>query len=411
MKTKHYYRRTSCRVCGSRKLEEVLNLGSTALANAFVPPGKEKGREETFPLQLIFCPSCSLVQLKHVVDPKVLFKGYHYLTSGSPVLIDHFHDEADSVLKRYGLKKDDLAVEIGSNDGVLLSHIQNQVRVLGIDPAETAAKEAAKRGVTTVVDFFDADVAKNIIRKHGHAKVIFANNVIAHIDDLDSVFHGVQTLLHDDGAFITEVHWVGNLVGDGGFDQIYHEHLSYFSLHALSRLAERFELVITDVELVPIHGQSLRVYMQKRGKPSTRVHKFLKREKRLRLNSMIAYKRFAPKVEKNKRELRKLLNDLKKKKVTIAGYGASAKGNTLLNYMRITKKHLDFITDTIPLKQGTFTPGARIPVVPPDMLFSKRPDYLLLLAWNYAPSILHKERALRAQGTKFIIPVPQVRVV
>ncbi len=407
----HYHRRNSCRVCGNRKLKKILNLGSTALANAFVQPSKITTRDATYPLQLVFCPECSLVQLGHVVDPSVLFSGYHYLTSGSPVLIEHFQKEAEDIAKRYNLQKNDLAVEIGSNDGVLLSHIQDRTRVLGVDPANTAAAEAAKRGVKTVLDFFGERVAKKIVAEHGQAKVIFANNVIAHIDNIDDVFKGIQILLRDDGAFVAEAHWVGNLIGDGGFDQIYHEHLSYFSLHAMRRLAEKFGFVVADVEMVPIHGESLRFYIQKKGKPSARVAKLISREKRLGLDSIAAYARFVPKVEKNKRELRKLLDTLKKKRVSIAGYGASAKGNTLLNYMRITKKHLDFITDTIPLKQGTFTPGAHIPVVPPDMLFSKRPDYLLLLAWNYAPSILHKERALRAQGTKFIIPVPKVRVV
>jgi hypothetical protein len=325
--------------------------------------------------------------------------------------VEHFQKEAIEIAKRYKLGQKDLAVEIGSNDGILLAAIRDHVRVLGVDPAETAAEEASKRGVDTVIDFFGERVARDIVKKSGQAKVIFANNVMAHIDDLDDVMKGVQVLLRDDGAFVFEAHWVYNLIGDGGFDQIYHEHLCYYSLHALMRLAERFGFKVTDVEVVPIHGESLRVYFQKKGKPSARVAKHLAREKKAGINSFRAFKQFAPKVEKNKRELKKVLDALKKKGATIAGYGASAKGNTLLNYVGISKKHLDFITDTIKLKQGTYTPGAHIPVVPPDMLFTKRPDYLLLLAWNYAPAILHKEAALRAQGTKFIIPVPKVKVV
>jgi len=407
----HYHRRKVCRICGSKNLKPILDLGKTPLANAFLTKKQVAKRDATYPLQLVFCPDCSLVQLAHIVDPEVLFKGYRYMTSGSPVLIEHFRREAAEVAERYRVGKDDLVVEIGSNDGVLLERIKDRTHVLGIDPAETAAVLAKKRGVDTLVDFFGNRIAKKVAAKYGQAKLIFANNVIAHIDDLDDVFEGVKTLLRDDGAFVAEVHWVYNLIGDGGFDQIYHEHLSYFSLHAYSRLAKKFGFVVADVEIVPIHGESLRVYLQKSGKPSPRVKQILAKEKKAGIDSIHAFRRFAPKVEKNRRDLLKLLNTLKKKNATIAGYGASAKGNTLLNYMGITKKHLDFITDTLPSKQGTFTPGAHIPVVAPEMLFSKRPEYLLLLAWNYAPAILHKEKALRAQGTKFIIPVPTVRVV
>jgi SAM-dependent methyltransferase len=408
---KYYHLKKACRICGAQQLTSILDLGHTPLANAFLTKSQAAKKDATYPLRLVFCSKCSLVQLAHVVNPKILFSGYRYMTSGSPVLIEHFQREAVEVTKRYQVGKNELVVEIGSNDGVLLSAIKDHMRVLGVDPAETAADEASKRDVKTVVDFFGARVAQKIVHDYGKAKVIFANNVIAHIDDIDDVFQGMQILLDDDGTFVFEVHWVANLIGDGGFDQIYHEHLSYYSLHALTYLAKRFGFIVADVEVVPIHGESLRVYFQKKGKPAARVAKLLAREKREGLDSIRAYRRFAPKVEKNKRDLIKLLDALKKKKATIVGYGASAKGNTLLNYVGISKKHLDFITDTIPLKQGTYTPGAHIPVVAPDMLFTNRPDYLLLLAWNYAPSILHKEQALRAQGTKFIIPVPKVRVV
>jgi SAM-dependent methyltransferase len=411
MSSAHFRKRKTCRICGAKDLKLILNLGKTALANAFLSKEAARKKDATYPLQLVFCRKCSLVQLAHVVDPEVLFSGYHYLTSGSPVLVDHFQREARDIVKRFGLGRGDLAVEIGSNDGILLSAIKDEVNVLGVDPAETAALEAKKRGVETIVDFFGVRVAKDIVKKHGQAKVIFANNVIAHIDDLDDVFRGIEILLRDDGVFVFEAHWVYNLIGDGGFDQIYHEHLSYYSLHAVKYLAERFGFMVTDVQRVPIHGESLRFFVQKKGKPSARVKKLLALERSVGIDSMRAFRRFAPKVEKNKRDLKSLLDKLKKKGASIAGYGASAKGNTLLNYVGVTAKHLDFITDTIPLKQWTFTPGAHIPVVPPDILFTKRPDYLLLLAWNYAPAILHREQALRAQGTKFIIPVPKVKVM
>lgn len=386
---------TRCRVCKSRELEDILDLGEMPLANAFL---KEIVPEEKYPLRLLHCNDCTLVQLSHVVDPRTLFGGYHYLTSGSPVLVEHFQSLAKDTVKRFSLRKNDLVVEIGSNDGVLLETIKDKVTVLGVDPAETAAIEAAKRGVHTFVDFFGEEIAEFLAEVEGQAKVIFANNVMAHIDDLDDVMRGVDSLLEDDGVFIFEVHWVKNLLEES-WDQVYHEHLSYFSLAAIMRLAMDFGFVVVDAEIVPIHGQSLRVYLQKSGTCSINVADILAQERYL------DYGGFASKVFKMRQDLREVIGGLKG---SIAGYGASAKGNTLLNYCQID---LDYIVDNLPQKQWTYTPGMHIPVVPPDWLFTNRPDYLLLLAWNYAPAILHKEKALREQGTKFIIPIGDVRVV
>lgn len=389
----------------------MLNLGAQPPANNFLTKRELTLPEARFPLVVQFCEKCSLLSLRHSVNPRVLFKNYHYETGASFPLVAHFREEARMLKRRYRLKKNDLVVEFGSNDGVLLSELTSTCRVLGVDPAKNLTALARKRGVQTVVAFFGEKTAKRMRSVNGQARIIVANNVFAHIHDLRDVMKGVNTLLQEDGVFVSEAHWVGNLLNEGGFDQIYHEHLSYYSLHALKALADSHSLVITDVELVPIHGESLRVYMQKQGRPNARVTRLLSREKALGLTKIKVFIDFGKKIEKNRAEIRKLLSGLKRTHKTIAGYGAPAKGNTLLNYFNIGQVTLDFITDTTHAKQGLYTPGTHIPVVSPEVLKTGLPDYFLLLAWNYADAILRKESALRAKGVKFIIPVPKVKVV
>ncbi len=401
-----------CRICGHKRLIPVLNLGSLPLANRFVAKRALKRSEARFPLAIQFCQRCSLLSLCTVVDQRILFKHYQYLTGASAPLVAHFEEEAEMIAKRFIRDTKDLVVEFGSNDGALLSALTGRCRVLGVDPALKMAEIAESRGVPTLTGFFNKSTAEKVLKKYGAAKVIIANNVFAHIDDLHDCMRGILLLLRDDdGVFISESHWVGNLIGEGGFDQIYHEHLSYYSLHALTRLADAHGLIVSNVELVPIHGASLRIYMQKKGTQSASVRSLLSREEKLGLTHLVTFQRFAKRALKNRTVLRGLLQDIRRKKKIIAGYGAPAKGNTLLNYCKIGKRDLAFVTDTTPSKQGLFTPGTHIPVVSPEVLKNNPPDYLLLLAWNYADAILKKEKSLRAKGVKFIIPVPKVRVV
>jgi SAM-dependent methyltransferase len=403
--------RKNCRICFGKNFHKIINLGEMPPANAFLGQDELKRAEEQFPLSLYFCNDCGLVQLRHVVDPEILFKNYHYQTSASAPLVKHFREMALEIASKHIKNADELVVEIGSNDGVLLENLKQSARVLGVDPDEKMAEIANSRGVPTLTGFFNKNTAKEILKNHGQAKVIVANNVLAHIDDLHSVIDGVKILLSGNGRFIFEAHWVGNLIGNGGYDQIYHEHLCYFSLHSISRLAKKFGLKVLDVALVPIHGESLKVTIGKNGSVNKSVEMFLKKEKKLGLEKSATYEKFSKKVKTNKKELVKLLKQLKKDGKTIVGYGAPAKGNTLLNYCGIGPDILDFITDTTPIKQGLFTPGTRIPIMHPEKVHQTTPDYILLLAWNYAPEILKKETALRKKGVKFIIPVPQVRIV
>ncbi|HEY4500161.1 MAG TPA: class I SAM-dependent methyltransferase [Candidatus Paceibacterota bacterium] len=400
-----------CRICGNTKLAKILDLGKTPLANAFLSKKDLRKKENRFPLVLVFCDKCFLVQLGHSVDPRILFHNYHYNTGASKPLVDHFVRMAEDLSKNYLNSKNDLVVEIGSNDGVLIGDLRDRHRVLGIDPASNIAKLARERGVKTITDYFGKRSAKKIHKKFGPAKIIVANNVFAHIDDIHDALGGVHILLHDDGHFVFECHWVGNLLGHGGFDQIYHEHLFYYSLHSLQTLLDTLGMVIKDVKLMPIHGESLRVYAGKSGENNAAVRDFLKRERNIGLTKKETFLNFREKVNSNREKLTDLLGALKKLGKTIVGYGAPGKSTTLLNFHNIGPDILDFITDTTFAKQETYTPGTHIPVVSPEILAKKIPDYILLLSWNYADAILEKEKSLREKGVKFIIPMPKVKIV
>lgn len=407
----NYIERKQCRICGGKHLVPVLNLGRQPPANGFLKKSEIAKKEPRFPLAVQFCPRCSLLSLRHVVNPRLLFRGYRYETGASAPLVAHFEEEAEMIARKFVRSKNDLVLEFGSNDGALLAVLKEKCRVLGVDPAKNLAAIARKRGVPTISAFFGEKTASRIQEKYGQARVIVANNVFAHIDDIHDCMRGVAMLLAPNGVFISESHWVGNLIIGGGFDQLYHEHLSYYSLHALMRLAKMHGLVVTNAELFPIHGASIRVSMQRCGTTSGAVQRLLEREKKLGLTSISALRKFAEKAKETRVRLRELIQELARKGKTLAGYGAPAKGNTLLNYCRLGAREIAFLTDTTPSKQGLFTPGAHIPVVSPDVFKTYAPDYLLLLAWNYADAILEREKALRAQGVKFIIPAPKVRTV
>lgn len=408
-----YYLRKTCRICGGENLVKVLDLGKMPPANAFLKKEDLNFPEDKFPLTVLFCKDCFLVQVPDVVDPNILFKNYDYLTSASKPLTAHFIEMAHVLRERFITSDKDLFIEIGGNDGTLLDAVKDTCHVLNIDPATNIAQISNEKGIQTINKFFTDEVAQDVLAQFGPARVIVANNVMAHIDDLHSVFRGVKALIGENGVFVFEVHWVGNLIAEGGFDQIYHEHLCYHSLLALRRLVSQFGLKIFDIETVPIHGESIRVFVGGENKfpESERVAIFADQEKNIGLDKEETFLRFARRVEDNKNDLLDFLSRLKKEKKRICGYGAPAKGNTLLNYFGIGPDILDFLTDTTPLKQGLFSPGMHIPVVAPNTLENDPPEYILLLAWNYAEAILEKEEALRAKGSQFIIPVPTIRVV
>lgn len=406
-----YTHKAVCRVCEGTDLVKVLDLGSTPPANAYLKEEDLRKPEKSFPLALYYCRTCSLAQLLDVVDPSILFKDYHFLTGASAPSIAHFKKYAEEVIKPLITSKDDLVIDIGGNDGVLLSFVKDYARVLNVDPADNLAPISEEKGVPFYSAFFTSEIADNLIAKYGTAKVVVANNVFAHTDPLRDVFKGVAKLIGEDGVFIFEVHWQKHLLEEGAFDQIYHEHLCFHSLHALKHLAESVGMTIYDVEIVPMQGQSLRVFASKHKVPTENVARILKEEEMAGLTDERAHRAFAEKVEENKKKLLVLLAELKAAGKKIVGYGAPAKSTTLLNYYGVGPETLEYLTDTTPLKQGLYSPGTHIPIVSPERLQSDRPDYILLFAWNFKDYILEKEKDLRDAGVKFIITIPTVEVI
>lgn len=406
-----YRHNTTCRICGGTDLVQVLDLGSMPPANAYVKKENLGKPEPAFPLVLYFCRTCSLAQLLDVVHQDILFKDYHFLTSASAPSVTHFKQYAEEAIRPYITSPNDLVIDIGGNDGVLLSFVKDYARVLNVDPADNLAPISLENGVPFYPAFFTSHTAKVILEKYGKAKVVVANNVFAHTDPLQDVFKGVAELIGEDGVFIFEVHWAKHFIEEGAFDQIYHEHLCFHSLHALQHLITASGMNIFDVQIVPMQGRSLRVFAAKSRTATQHINNILLEEKKAGLDDEATYHAFAEKVELNKKKLLTLLHELKAAGKKIVGYGAPAKGNTLLNYYGIGPDILDYLTDTTILKQGMYSPGMHIPIVSPERLLTDTPDYILLLAWNFKDAILEKEKALRARGVKFINTVPQVEVL
>lgn len=406
-------KRTTCRICGSTRLRLMLSLGEMPLANSFLESPEEFAAEPRFPLDVYFCEDCSLVQLVDVVDPEVLFSHYVYLTGASETMRAHFRSYARRVNDLLGLTAQDLVVEVASNDGSLLKEFQGLgVRTLGVEPARNIAEQARRDGVPTVSEFFNAELARQLRNAYGAARAVVANNVLAHVDDPVDFLRGCAALLSDDGLVVWEVPHLQELVARLEYDTIYHEHLSYYSVSPLLRLAESAGLRIVRAEQVPVHGGSLRMYAARRANGhGAEALALAEEERRLGLHEFARYERFAEDVRRNRAELRRFLDSLRATGATLAGYGAPAKGNTLLNYCGIDTSLLPFTVDRNPWKVGRYTPGMHIPVLPVSALLERRPDYVLILAWNLANEIMTQQAEYARSGGKFIIPIPEPRVI
>lgn len=404
-----------CRSCEHDGLETFLSLGRTPLANALLTADELNSTEATYPLDLAFCPHCSLVQITETVPPEKLFRDYLYFSSFSDTMLRHARDLAGQLVTRRQLGPDSLVVEAASNDGYLLQYYrQAGVPVLGIEPARNIAQVARERqGVPTLDDFFTEELADRLAGNGQCADVFHAHNVLAHVADLNGFVAGVRRVLKDDGVAVIEVPYLRDLIDHCEFDTIYHEHLCYFSLLALDRLFRRHGLLIEDVERVDIHGGSLRLYAvcQDHGRyPSERVTQLLREEVAWGVESLAVYQQFAQRVQQLKTTLCQLLADLKRQGKKLAAYGASAKGSTLLNFCGIGRETLDFVVDRSTVKQGRFAPGTKLPISSPERLRNEQPDYVLLLTWNFADEILAQQAEFRLSGGRFIIPLPALKV-
>lgn len=401
-------------MCGSRDLKLFLDLGSMALANSFLSKSTINQKEDKFPLRVFYCQNCSLVQLIDIVNPDLLFRSYVYFSSGMPVLPDHFKKYAQDIIKSFTNSTQDLVVEIGSNDGLLLAEIKKMKRrILGVDPAINIAKQANKNGIETLPDFFNERLAKKIVKKYGKAQAIIGNNVVAHINDHHDLVKAVKVLLTDTGVFVFEVPYLVDMFENLTFDTIYHEHLSYLAVRPLNKFFESYGMEVFDVQVYPVQGNSIRVFVGfKAGhKISPRVSKLIAKEKSLGLDKFDTYQKLAQKIKSMKEDVLKTLRSLKKQNKTIIGYGAPAKGNTLLNFYGIDSKYLDYVTEALPSKIGLYTPGTHLKVTDIDQSRKTPPDYYLLLAWNYKDNILKKEFKYRKTGGKFIMPVGDQRII
>lgn len=402
----------ACRSCGSSPLGLVLDLGRTPLANALLSPDAADLPEPTFPLSMAFCPTCTLLQLTESIAPERLFRDYVYATSFSDQMVEHARLLATGLVAERALGPDSLVIELASNDGYLLKHyLAAGVPVLGVEPAVQIAARAQALGIPTLTEFFDRDVARRLLAEGRQAHVIHGLNVLGHVPDPNGFIAGIAMLLQPAGVAVIEVPYARELLEKVEFDTIYHEHVSYFTLTALVALFARHGLTIRDVQFLPIHGGTLRVSAAHGGELGASVRTLLAQEQAWGVTDPSTYRGFARAVEALGQELKRLLARLTAEGKRVVAYGASAKGATLLNALGLGRAELSYVVDRSTLKHGRLMPGAHLPIFPPARLLEDRPDYALLLTWNFEDEILAQQAAFREAGGKFIVPVPWPRVV
>jgi predicted TPR repeat methyltransferase len=410
-----FCRRTNCRGCGSSRLSSFLDYGTLPLAGDFIL-ARQLGQESVLPLDLAVCEDCTLVQVPNVVSAERLFTDYRYLSSVTRTLIGHFQNYASLIRRDLLPRSDGLVVEFGCNDGVLLSPLQELgVRAVGVDAAPNVVEIAQSRGLDVRHGFFGRATADEIRSEHGPAAVITASNVFAHIDDLDEVLLGVDRLLDRNGVFVVEVHYVIDLLETFQFDTVYHEHLCYYSIHALTRLLERFGLAIVGVQHLPMHGGAIRVFSQRQTEaclqPGELPERYLERERNYAVNAAETYFEFGDRVRACRQDLRAFLRERSSQGHTMCAYGAAGRATTLLNYCGFDTSLLRYVVDESPSRIGRYVPGVHIPIVDRDYFATHPVQDCLITAWNYRDEIIAKEQSFAERGGTFLLPLPQIEVL
>ncbi len=405
--------RSVCRSCGGDRLEVFLSLGRLPLSDDFLSPERLCREEPRYPLDVAFCHDCTLVQILETVPPEELFgEDYPYFSSFTDTLLAHARANVEARIAERGLGPDSLVIELASNDGYLLQYYRARgIPVLGIDPAPGPVRAAREKGIETLQAFFGRELAQEIATSGRRADVVHANNVLAHVADTNGFVAGIATILKPEGVAVIEAPYVRDLIDHGEFDTIYHEHLCYFSVTALTGLFARHGLHLNRVERLAIHGGSLRLFVEHREARDPSVARLLEEERELGITGFSYYARFGERVAAIRDRLTALLRGLKAEGARIVGYGAAAKGTILLNYCGIGTDILDYVVDRNVHKQGRYVPGVRLRIEPPSRIMETRPDYLLILPWNFKDEIMAQQAAFREGGGHFILPIPEPVVV
>ncbi len=407
-----------CSFCSSTSMKLIMDFGKVALAGAFIK-NEEFNNEKKYQMRLCFCKECFAVQIVDIIDPDILFKDYFYFSSSIKTLSDHFVNYAKEVTKRFLNHKESIVLEFGCNDGVLLRPLADQgiKKVIGVDPAKNIISTINDKRITIINDYFTEKVSKEVVAKYGSVDVIMANNVFAHIPDIKGITAAIKNALSDEGVFVFEVHYLGKIIEEMQYDMIYHEHLYYYSLISAKEHFKKYDLVIFDIKHVDIHAGSIRFYVAKKDSNRAKIIsenvKLLEREENLKLyNKFKSFKLFSNKVENTKKELIQLLKKLKKEGKTVAGYGASGRANTIIQYCGITNDLISYMIDDAPAKIGCYTPGSHLEILSSAVLNSNNaPDYVLVFAWSFFEEIVKRNKKFIETGGKMIVPLPEVKII
>jgi C-methyltransferase C-terminal domain/Putative zinc binding domain/Methyltransferase domain len=404
-----------CRFCGMPLCHTFVDLGMSPLCESYLGAEQLNQMEPFYPLHVYVCENCYLVQLQEYVSPERIFTEYAYFSSYSDTWLQHAQKYTDLMIEQFGLNRHSQVVEVASNDGYLLQYLmKKKIPALGIEPAANVAQAAIEKGVPTRVEFFGVECARRLLAEGVQADLLLGNNVLAQVPDLNDFVAGLAILLKSQGVITIEFPHLVRLIDENQFDTIYHEHFSYFSFITAEKIFAAHDLTLFDVEELPTHGGSLRLYarhVRDDSKPiGERVLELRRREQRLGLTSMDYYAAFAERVKETKRKLLDFLIQAKRAGKSIVGYGAPGKGNTLLNYCGIRTDFLDYTVDRNPYKQGKFLPGTHIPIYPPTQIAETKPDYVLILPWNFKDEVMEQMGHIRAWGGQFVTPIPEVRV-